>query len=81
MVPYQNYYSLPVTMRTNPTITIYDAEGTEGYASLRNDNSTKVAMSTACANGRDFNIWATNNDMTTNSEYRISYIASAELEL
>lgn len=79
MVPYQNYYSLPVTMRTNPTITIYDAEGTEGYASLRNDNSTKVAMSAACANGRDFNIWATNNDMTTNSEYRISYTASAEL--
>ena len=79
MVPYQNYYSFPVTMRTNPTITIYDAEGTKGYASLRNDNSTKVAMSTTCTNGRYFNIWATNNDMTTNSEYRMSYTASAEL--
>ena len=79
MVPYQNYYSLPVTMRVNPTITIYDAEGTEGYASLRHDNSTKVAMSTACANGRDFNIWATNGDMLTNSEYRMLYTADAEL--
>ena len=79
MVPYQNYYTLPVTMRANPTITVYDAEGTAGYASLRRDNSAKVAISTTCANGRDFNLWAPNSDMTVNSEYRISFTASAEL--
>ena len=79
MVPYQNYYSLPVTMRANPTITVYDAVGTAGYASLRSDDSVKVAISTACYNGRDFNFWALNSDMTANSEYYMTFIANADI--
>ena len=79
MIPYQNYYSLPVTMRVNPTIIVSDADNDMGFASLRNNSSIKISINTACNDNRYINIWAPNNDMVINSEYRIIITASAEL--